>query len=301
MKDFNKMIKKIGEELGIKVTLLSDNWTTVLEKDNQIHYITGYQFDNNNHAIGNILDDKGLFYDLLRYKNIPVIEQYVIFNDYSKENIINYFNKHNKEIVVKGNISNAGKEVFKINDLNSLFVIIDKLLLKQFSISLCPYYDIKNEYRVIILNNCVRNIFGKTKPFIIGDGIKTVLELAQEYSTYYKDNPDKINNQNYIPKQNEKIELSFKFNLSSGAKSFVDIDEELKNKIINLALNVTKSLNISFASVDIIHTIDNRLLVLEANSGVTMNKFIMQHENGYNIAYNIYKDAINDMFKCDIQ
>ena len=70
MKEFHKLIKRIGEELGIKITLLSDDWTIVLEKDNRIHYITGYQFDLNHHAIGNILDDKGLFYDLLNYKNI---------------------------------------------------------------------------------------------------------------------------------------------------------------------------------------------------------------------------------------
>ena len=31
MNEFNEIIKKIGEELEIRVTLLSDNWTKVLE------------------------------------------------------------------------------------------------------------------------------------------------------------------------------------------------------------------------------------------------------------------------------
>lgn len=297
MKEFNKMIQKIGGELGIKVTLLSDGWTKVLEKDGKTRYITGYQFDLNNHAIGNIMDDKGLFYDVLCYKNIPVIEQYVIFNNYDKNKVLDYFYLHNKEIIVKGNVSNAGKEVFKINDEKELFQVIDKLLLKQFSISLCPYYNIKNEYRVIILNNTVRNIFGKIKPVVIGDGKKTIKELALEYSDYFKEHEDKIINPLYVPLDNERIELSFKFNLSEGAKSFTDIPSNLKNKIINLALKVTNSLNITFASVDIIYTFDNKLLVLEANSGVTMNKFILQNENGYNIAYSIYRDAVKLMFK----
>ena len=39
MDNFIEIIKKIGEELDINVTLLSDNWTIVLEKNNQIHYI----------------------------------------------------------------------------------------------------------------------------------------------------------------------------------------------------------------------------------------------------------------------
>ena len=39
METFNKMIIKIGEELGVKVTLLSDEWTKILEKDNKTYYI----------------------------------------------------------------------------------------------------------------------------------------------------------------------------------------------------------------------------------------------------------------------
>lgn len=296
MNSFIEMIKKIGEELGIKVTLLSDNWTVVLEKDDQIHYITGYQFNLNGHAIGNIMDDKGLFYDVLNYKNIPVIEQFVIFNNYNKEEVLKYFNNHNKEIIVKANISNAGRHVFKITNEKDLFNTIDKLLLSQYSISICPYYDIKNEYRVIVLNNEVRLIFGKIKPSIIGDGTKTVLDLASRYNDYYINHKEKLENPDYIPKQGEKIELSFKFNLSSGASTFMEIEDNLKKKIIDLALKVTKELNITFASIDVIDT-DNKLLVMEANSGVTLNNFIRQNKNGYNIAYNIYKDAIKQMFK----
>ena len=36
---------------------------------------------------------------------------------------------------------------------------------------------------------------------------------------------------------------------------------------------------------------------MEANSGVMMDNIIKQHENGYNIAYNIYKEAVEKMFK----
>ena len=296
MKEFTDLIKKIGEELDIKVTLLSDNWTKVLEKDNKIHYITGYQFDLNSHAIGNIMDDKGLLYDLLKYKKIPVIEQYVIFNNYDKQDILNYFNNHHKEIVVKGNVSNAGKEVFKVSDEKELFEVIDRLLLKQFSISLCPYYHIKNEYRIVVLNNEVRLVFGKIKPYIIGDGKKSVIELAREYNDYYKSHEDKIDNPNYIPKSGEKIELSFKFNLSSGGKTFTDIPSDLLERLSNLALMTTKKLNISFASVDIID-VNNELMILEINSGVTLNNYILQNKNGYDKAYIIYKDAIKLMFK----
>ena len=77
----------------------------------------------------------------------------------------------------------------------------------------------------------------------------------------------------------------------------MNISNDLASKLVNLALSVTKELNITFASVDIIDTTDNRLLVLETNSGVTLNKFISQNDNGYDIAYNIYLDAIKLMFE----
>lgn len=298
MDTFNEIIKKIGEELGIKVTLLSDNWLTVLERDDKIHFIQGYKFDLNNHGIGNILDDKGLFHDLLVAKNLPVIEHKGVFKTYNKQDVLNYFYQNNNTLIVKGNIGTCGKEVYLVNKEEDLFEKIDDLLLKQTSISLCPYYDIQNEYRVIVLNNDARVIYGKIRPDVIGDGKSTVYELAIKFNDYYKNHQEKILNPNYIPKRDEHVLLNFQFNLSNGAKMFLDIEEELKEKIKILALDVVKKTNIVFGSVDIIHTKDDKLFVIEANSGVMMNSFIKQNKkNGYEIAYNLYKDAIKLMFE----
>ena len=46
----------------------------------------------------------------------------------------------------------------------------------------------------------------------------------------------------------------------------------------------------------VINTIDNEIMVLEANSGVTLNNFVLQNPSYYNIVYNIYKDAVKLMF-----
>lgn len=296
MKEFNEIIKKIGEELGIKVTLLSDGWTTILEKDNKTKYLSGYQFDLIGHALGKIIDEKDLFYDLLKYLNIPIIEHHVIFREYDKEDVLDYFQKHNNEIIVKGCIGHSGNSVYKVNNESDLFNIIDKEFVKQYSIALCPYYQIRNEYRVIVLDNEVKLIFGKIKPKILGDGKRSVSELAKEYCSYYINHENVIENLNYIPKENEEVEINYKFNLSSGGKTFLDIDPDLKTKVMDLAVRVTKEVGIRFASVDIINTMDNKILVMEANSGVKMRNFILQNQEGYDLAYNIYKDALKKMF-----
>ena len=62
---------------------------------------------------------------------------------------------------------------------------------------------------------------------------------------------------------------------------------------------VSRAIDLSFASVDIIETENNELLVLEINSGVMLENLVNLLENGYEIAYNIYREAINAMFHVD--
>ena len=293
MKEFHNIINGICEELGIKLTFLSDEWAIVLEKDDQIHYVVGYKFGLNDHAIGIIVDDKGLFFDLLTSKSIPCIYQKVIFSDYNKNEVLDFFNSNNREIVVKGNLGTCGKEVFKVSSEDDLFDTINELFKSQYSISICPFYHVINEYRVILVNKKARVVYGKEKAKVVGNGKSTVMELANEINAIKIDKDVPLD---YIPKLNEEIPLTFQFNLSQGAKMFMEIDESLKQTLISMAENVVNTLNIPFASVDIIKTYDNKLLVMEANSGVMMDSFIEQNPDGYNIAYSIYRDAIKSMF-----
>lgn len=296
--EYDELLEKICHELDIRLTHLSDSWLKVLEKNGDIHYIQGYKFDLNNHGIGNIMDDKGLFHDLLVFKKLPVIEHKGIFKTYNKQDVLNYFNKNNNTLIVKGNLGTCGKEVYLVNNEKDLFEKIDRLLLKQSGISLCPYYDIQNEYRVIVLNNEARVIYGKIRPEVIGDGKSTIFELATAFNSYYINKKEEIVNSSYIPENGEHVLLNFQFNLSNGAKMFLDIEKELKEKIVEIALDVAKKVGIVFGSIDIIYTNDKKLYVIEANSGVMMDSFIKQNKkNGYEIAYNLYKDAIKLMFE----
>ncbi len=295
MKDYNEIIEEICEEENIKLSLFQRKWLKILEKNDKTRYIVGYKFSLNNQGISNIMDDKGLFYDLLTYKKIPIITHHLIFNKYDKEEIINLFNEYNHKVIVKGNIGTCGKEVYKIEDENRLFEIIDKLLETQYSLSLCPYYDIVNEYRVIVLNNEVKLIYGKENAKVVGDGIHSLQELAIDFnSSYYS----KHQWDNYVPKKDEEIILDYRFNLSNGARVVEEIDKELEKNIKDLANLVIKETNPTFASIDIIKTSDNKLLVMEANSGIMMYNYLRQ-TNKYDLVKNIYKEAIELMFKED--
>ncbi len=295
MHEYNEIIKRICEEEKIKLSTYQDNWLKILEKGNITKYIVGHKFSLNNQGISNIMDDKGLFYELLKHKGIPIIIHHNIFKNYDKDEILDLFNKYQRKVIIKGNIGTCGKEVYKIEDEDRLFEIIDKLLLSQYSISLCPYYEIENEYRVIVLNDEIKLIYGKENAKVIGDGVHTLQELAINFNEkfYTKHQVD-----DYIPLKDEKVILDYRFNLSNGARVIESIDNDLEKEIINLANKVIKETNPTFASIDIIKTFDNKLLVMEANSGIMMYNYLRQ-TNNYDKVYNIYQEAIRLMFKED--
>ena len=295
MKEYNEIIEDICHSENIKLTTYQRSWLKILEKNNMTRYIIGYKFSLNNQGISNIMDDKGLFYDLLRHKNIPIITHHLILSNYDKEEILELFNKYQRKVIIKGNIGTCGKEVYKVEDEIRLFEVIDKLLESQYSLSLCPVYDIVNEYRVIVLNNEIKLIYGKENAKVIGDGIHSLQELAINFNkTYYS----KHEVENYIPKKDEEIVLDYRFNLSNGARVFIDIDKDLLDRIQHLANRVINETNPSFASIDIIKTKDDELLVMEANSGIMMTNYLAQ-TNNYELVKNIYHEAIKLMFKED--
>ena len=83
---------------------------------------------------------------------------------------------------------------------------------------------------------------------------------------------------------------------SKGAISSLDIDYNDKENIDNIIKLLKPIINDGFCSVDIIKTKDSNFYVMEINSGVMMQNFIKQNENGYMIAKLIYKEAIIEMF-----
>lgn len=295
MEKFHRIVEEICEEERIKFKLLSKGWIYLLEKNNRVGYIAGYKFDLNGHGLGNVLDDKYAFYEVLIEKNYPTILHHIIFRNYQREELENIFELYNQNVVVKSNTGTCGNEVFHLQDLQQLYEITNHLLQKHFSVSICPFYSIKTEYRIIILDNKVKVLYGKKRPIVVGDGVSTIKELLIQFNTrYFKDkNLDSFFDR--ILPRGEMFEYGWKFNLSQGAVPYRLTDKLLKQKLSEIAVSVGKNLGLSFCSIDIVETEDNELLIMEANSGVMMASFIELYPNGYKIAKEIYRDAIMKM------
>ena len=301
---FKKIIKEICDEENINYSVISKDWIIVLEKNNVTNIITGYKFGINNHALGELLDDKYATFELLSKKNIPIIEHNIIYgpgnnNQYaigsnSEEYVKGLFYKYNQNVVLKINDGTCGANVLHIKNIDELVEQYKNLSKKYFSMSLCPYYDIENEYRAIVVNGKTELLYKKIKPVVIGDGKSTIRKLLINFNSEYFEENKILEDEVYscILPENDVFEFDWRFNLAKGSKASFDISEVLKNDIECLAEEISRKIGLGFGSIDIIKTTDNKLFVMEINSGVMMENFIKQVPNGYEIAKNIYKKVI---------
>lgn len=305
-KNFKNLLKEICKEENIKMTYLSKEWIILLEKDNKSKILAGYKFDLNHHGIGEVCDDKYALYELLAYYKLPIVEHNIVYaptnkEDYAKGcNNIEYlkelFLRYNKDVVLKVNNGTCGNNVYHITNINDLEKYYTMLNTRAFSLSLCPFIDIENEYRVIMFQNKPELIYKKELPIVYGNGYSTIKELLIEFNPEYFKSYNK-DNKDIVLKEKEEYVYNWKFNLSGGAKSSFDIKEEVKKEITSLAIKVSKTINLEFGSIDIIKDKKGNYYVLEINSGVMMDNFIKEIDNGYEIAKSIYKKAIKAMFE----
>ena len=224
MKNLQRIIKQIALENDLSYEVLSCDLVIKLTKGNKIRYINGYKFGLNSHSLGLILDDKYATYELLNSLGISVCKHHILFrptnhNSYAKNyNSFDYcydlFLKYNKNVILKVNNGTCGDGVYHITTKKELKKIYNHLLKYNFSISLCPYYDIKNEYRVILLNNEIKIMYGKINPVVIGNGKDKLIDLLKDFNINYfgyKTNLKKNINYNKVLKKDEKFIYDFKY------------------------------------------------------------------------------------------
>ena len=301
--EFYKIIEKICYEKGVLMKDASFGYVTELRKNEKIRHIVGETLELNTSSAYKIAKDKFACFSVLIQNGVPIIKHNIIFNpetrsDYENNDIMKakiLFEQYGRKVILKANDSSKGKDVFLITDEDELKEkIIEEFMNNKNSVSICPFYNINYEYRAIYLDGNIELCYKKEKPYVIGDGKNKLKDLIKNFSLqdFYK-NLDF----NYIPKKNEKIELSWKHNLSLGGVPNLEIDDETKEKVYDLAKKAGKAIGIKFASIDIVETEKKELLVMEINSNVCLNKFAELVPNGLKIEYEIFSKAIEKMFE----
>lgn len=299
-----KIIDEICREKNIEEKLLSFGWIRALTKNGKIRYIVRNAFDLNTAATTQIVNDKYATYEVLEANNIEVLKHIMLFNPITREEYASNLEKQveealtifNGKVVIKANNSCQGKDVFLLTNKEEIIEKTKKLFLNGADgVSLCPFKNIEAEYRVIYLDGNIEFVYKKEKPSIVGDGIKTLEELTQKID--FKSEYNKDIDLDYIPKEGEKIILSWKHNLSLGAvpKIVLENDKYIE-KVKEIALKAGKATNVKFASIDISQEENGEVFVMEINGAVCMSKFAEEVPGGYEITKKIYEKAIDKMF-----
>ncbi len=309
---FYQIIDEICAEKNIEQKLFSYGWIRELRKNNYSNFIIDNRLNLNNINSFNIAGDKFATYEILKNNNIPVIEHKIVFNPKTRskyykikfiEEAEELLKENENKVVIKANNSYKGKDVYFCSNKKEIEEVINKLFENNCdTLSVCPYVEIKYEYRAIYLDGEILYVYKKKKPYIVGDGEKTISKLIEEkFLDEIEIDISRDIDLNSVPKKGEKVTISWKHNLSNGAEPIlIDESDEFLNKVKEISIKSAKAININFASVDIAQTEDKKLVVMEINGTVCMNKFAKMIPNGYEIAKKIYTKAIekllNDIF-----
>lgn len=308
-----RILREVAAESEIKLTTFSKDWCIRMEKDSTVRYVYGYKFDVNPASSQHIADDKCAASDVMMMQGIAHIE-HRLFLQPDMTGYINghgnwaallaYAQQHHFNLVCKANEGTSGHDVYRTRDHGSLERVVHKLFQAYRGIAVSPYFEIEQEYRIVLLQNECELIYAKQRPTIVGNGHTIVAELivqqieahqlsagvAADAFERHKGRLKEV----LVP--GELLLLTWKHNLSLGAQPIRVEDEALRRRLVEQARSCAEALNLTLAVVDIVST-QGDLLVLEVNSGLMLENFARRAPDGYARAKVMYKKLVELMFQ----
>ena len=191
----------------------------------------------------------------------------------------------------------SGVQVFLARTQPELEKAAAEVFSRSLAVAVCPFEEIIDEYRLVVLDGDVMLAFVKVRPALEGNGKQSIRELAAAFlaegkaDTIELSMPDK----DRVPAKGEKVYLNWKHNLGQGAVARKIPGKKLPGELRQLALDAAAAVGLRFGSVDIIRTAEG-LKVLEINGGVMMEHYAGQSRAKYLEAKEIYRSALLRMF-----
>ncbi len=266
--NFVNLLKEICAEEEIRLESFSDEWAHRLSKNGRDAFILGFQFPLNRASSKEVCQDKAITYEALAAAGISAVEHYFYPSFATREGNGIYrpvsfaldLLRRDGKIVLKDNQGTGGNRVYLAENEQEFNDTLEMIHSYTYGACVSPFYEIREEYRVIMLAG---------RPQLI-------IRKDRQYET---------------DENGEKHYLTWKHNLGQGATGVVQTSGKLKKALGPIAKEVVRALDMEFCSVDIIDTKDG-LKVLEVNGGVMMEHFSGQNEECRAIAKGIYRKAI---------
>lgn len=297
------MLNKIAPKYGIEYRTGNDTWFGALSYGRISKPIVGFDLGLNSSTTKEYCDNKTATTFRLNQENIPNV-QHQFFTRKAPDvwaKIVQFGKEHHFNVVCKPKSGTCGNDVFHAKSELQLQTICKRMFESYPDLSLSPFLNITNEYRVILLNQQAELAFKKNRPSVIATGKDTLRSLIQNFA---KDCTEADNlwsewdsqTLDSTPPEGQVVLMNWKHNLCRGASSTVlTVNESLP--IIDLASKAAAAVNGIFVSVDVIECADKSLRVLEINNGIMMRFVMEEHgEPMRQIASTIHEKAVCQLF-----
>jgi glutathione synthase/RimK-type ligase-like ATP-grasp enzyme len=306
---FVEAIKRYCADHGIAVDVRSQGWLVIMQHGTRRHLAFGYDVGLNSAVAHRIANDKAATAEVLEFYGVPCIPHTLFSNptlsEYvpqlqSWEAMLRLLKKNPKGLVVKPNEGTSGDSVFKVLDEPNLELAAHQIFSSNSSVAISPYVEIEDEVRVVLIDDVPAVVYSKARPFIVGDGKHSLLELALAVTPVDQrsavlpglfDDLDKADLDAILPPGRRRV-LNWRHNLDSGAQPVVLAQGKIREACVPIAIEAAKAIGIRFGSIDVVQ-VNGRWQTLEINSGVMMEALSELHPD---LVYATYSAALDKVF-----
>ncbi|WP_047309511.1 ATP-grasp domain-containing protein [Rhodopseudomonas palustris] len=267
---------------GVDVTLELDGWLIVLAKGDARHFIYGYDFGLNSSVTHRLANDKAATADILAAAGVACVPHRLFMNHEHFKYVpsgghwsamLEMLRADPAGLVLKPNEGTCGHLVFKATAELELERAATAIFAANQNLAIAPYFDIAREVRVILLDRVPLVVYEKKRPAIIGDGVRSALQLlldavpADRLGAVLANLPAGHAALDAVVPAGAQFPLDWRHNLEFGAEPELIGDGELRATCVTIAAEAARAIGLGFGAVDVVWTAQGPR-VLEINSGV---------------------------------
>jgi len=306
---FVTAVRKYCASRGIEIDVKADGWLIAMKRGSQRRFTFGYDLGLNSAVSHRIANDKAATSDVLGICGIahvphtaflsPAMYKYITPSG-AWTQMLALLKANPEGVVVKPNEGTGGISVFRVRTEPELEVAAHEIFSSEKSLAISPYREIEDEVRVILLDDGPIVVLSKDRPSIVGDGKRSVLELAtatipaKQLSNVLAGMAADISKAalDDVPRAGERRALNWRHNLGSGTQAVVlGHNEARAAACIAIARDAARAIGMRFGSIDVVRT-EGSWKILEINSGVMMEQLNRSHPELVQAAYTAALDLV---------
>ena len=259
-------IQEICQEEGITFQSLSQDYISRLTKDGVTRHVLWSNWDINPAAADRIACDKAACFTVLEESGVPAVPHHLLQHPYRRQGwvhekgtwtqALDLFEAFGQKAVLKPNRGTNGQGIYLCENIQTLEAAAHAIFENNPDVAMCPFYEIKTEYRIFHINGNTPLLYGK------------------------KPSPD-----------NWRHNLS-----QGATAFELNTNDYFAENLKAIAKKAAEAIAINFCTVDIVELESGELKVMEINSGVQARQLLEQKPHLQPVIKDMYKQAVLGMF-----